>query len=163
MSITLDGIAKGFIVDEGVLVLKEYGFDNMLVEAGGDLMGLGEKEPQTPWKIGLQAPRGQIGDLLASFDIRDRAIATSGDYMQAFTPDFINHHIIDPRTGHSSPDLASVSIQAPTSSLADALATAVMVMGRPGLALIEKMEGCEAFAVTKNLEELKTTGFLVNL
>ena len=99
---------------------------------------------------------------MAAFDIRDRAIATSGDYMQAFTPDFANHHIIDPRTGHSSPDFASVSIQAPTSSLADALATAVMVMGRPGLTLIEEMEGCEAFAVTKNMEELRTTGFLVN-
>ena len=162
MSITLDGIAKGLIVDKGVDVLKSFGYENALVEAGGDLMGLGEKAPQTPWKIGLQAPRDKMGNLIASFDIQDRAIATSGDYMQAFTPDFSNHHIIDPRSGHSSPELASVSITANTVALADALATTVMVMGKSGLELIEQLDGCEAFAITKDLTELKTSGFQVN-
>jgi FAD:protein FMN transferase len=162
VSITLDGIAKGFIVDEGVNVLKESGFENILVEAGGDLMGLGGKESQTPWKIGLQSPRGKMGDLMTSLNIQDQAIATSGDYMQAFTPDFSNHHIIDPRTVHSSPEFASVSIIAPTTSLADALATAVMVMGKSGLDLIDTIDRCEAFAVAKNMDEYRTTGFLVN-
>jgi FAD:protein FMN transferase len=162
MSITLDGIAKGFIVDQGIDVLKSYGFENALVEAGGDLMGLGKKAPQTPWKIGLQAPRGKMGNLMASFNIQDQAIATSGDYMQAFMPDFSSHHIIDPRSGYSSPELASVSVTASTASLADALATALMVMGKPGLDLIEKLEGCEAFAIAKDLTELKTSGSQVN-
>jgi thiamine biosynthesis lipoprotein len=162
MSITLDGIAKGFIVDKGIDVLKDFGYENALVEASGDLMGLGEKAPQTPWKVGLQSPRGKIGNLIASFDIQDRAIATSGDYMQTFTPDFSSHHIIDPRSGHSSPELASVSITANTVALADALATTVMVVGKSGLELIEQLDGCEAFAITKDLTELKTSGFQVN-
>ena len=159
MSITLDGIAKGFIVDEGVAILKQFGFANVMVEAGGDLMGLGEKAPQSPWKIGLQAPRAEMGNLMATFDIRDQAIATSGDYMQAFTADFANHHIIDPRSGHSSPELASVSVTAPTVTLADGLATAVMVMGKIGLQLIEGLSGYEAYAVTKDAIVLKTSGF----
>jgi FAD:protein FMN transferase len=162
MSITLDGIAKGFIVDQGIDVLKSYGFENALVEAGGDLMGLGKKAPQTPWKIGLQAPRGKMGNLMASFNIQDQAIATSGDYIQAFMPDFSSHHIIDPRSGHSSPELASVSITANTVALADALATTVMVVGKSGLELIEQLDGCEAFAIAKDLTELKTSGFQVN-
>jgi FAD:protein FMN transferase len=162
MSITLDGIAKGFIVDQGIDVLKSYGFENALVEAGGDLMGLGKKAPQTPWKIGLQAPRGKMGNLMASFNIQDQAIATSGDYIQAFMPDFSSHHIIDPRRGHSSPELASVSITANTVALADALATTVMVVGKSGLELIEQLDGCEAFAIAKDLTELKTSGFQVN-
>jgi len=162
MSITLDGIAKGFILDKGIDVLKKFGYGNVLVEAGGDLMGLGEKAPQTPWRIGLQSPRDKIGNLIASLDIQDRAVATSGDYMQAFKPDFSSHHIIDPRSGHSSPELASVSITANTVALADALATTVMVMGKSGLELIEQLDGCEAFAITKDLTELKTSGFQLN-
>ncbi len=158
MSITLDGIAKGFIVDEGVAVLKSLGFDNVMVEAGGDLLGLGKKDPGSPWKIGLQKPRAEMGDLSVIFDIYNRAIATSGDYMQSFTPDFVNHHIINPHTGHSSPELASVTVLAPTVALADGLATAVMVMGKSGLDLVESLANCEAYAIEKNLTVIKTSG-----
>ena len=160
MSITLDGIAKGFIVDEGVAALQESGFANVMVEAGGDLMALGEKAPRSPWKIGLQAPRAEMGRLMATFNVQNRAVATSGDYMQAFTPDFSNHHIIDPHSGHSSPELASVSVTAPTVTLADGLATAVMVMGQAGIDMIENLSACDAYAVTKDAVVLKTSGFL---
>jgi FAD:protein FMN transferase len=159
MSVTLDGIAKGFIVDEGVAVLRQFGFTNVMVEAGGDLMGMGKKAPHSPWMIGLQAPRTEMGDLMATFNIQNQAIATSGDYMQAFTSDFANHHIIDPRSGHSSPELASASVIAPTAAVADGLATAVMVIGLAGLQLIEGLSGCEAYVVTKDIVVLKTSGF----
>jgi len=162
MSITLDGIAKGFIVDEGVAVLQNSGFVNVMVEAGGDLMALGEKAPRSPWKIGLQAPRAEMGSLTATFNVQKQALATSGDYMQAFTPDFTHHHIIDPRTGYSSPDLASVSVSAPTVALADGLATAMMVMGKAGMQLIERLSGCEAYAITKDAIEFKTSEFREN-
>ncbi|MBT7075109.1 MAG: FAD:protein FMN transferase, partial [Anaerolineae bacterium] len=159
MSITLDGIAKGFIVDEGVAELQNFGFTNVMVEAGGDLMALGEKSPQSPWKIGLQAPRAEAGNLLTTLPVANQALATSGDYLQAFSPDFANHNIIDPRRGYSSPELASVSVLAPSVMLADGLATSAMVMGKSGLDLIEKMSGCEAIAVTKKSAVLKTSGF----
>ena len=158
MSVTLDGVAKGFIVDEGVAELKAFGFENVMVEAGGDLMALGQKRPDTQWKIGLQAPRAEIGNLVETLNVENQALATSGDYMQAFSDDLMSHHIIDPRSGYSSPELASVSVLAPTVMLADALATAVMVMGEDGLALIEQMLDCEAVAVTKKATVLRTSG-----
>ena len=79
--------------------------------------------------------------------------------MQAFTADFSQHHIIDPRTGYSSPELASVSVAALTFAIADGLATAVMVMGQAGLELIEKLPDCEAYAIAKDGVVLKTSGF----
>lgn len=162
MAITLDAIAKGDIVDEGVAVLKQHGFTNVLVEAAGDGMALGQRSVHSPWMIGLQNPRSAMGDLLTTFKIRNEALATSGDYWQTFTPDFINNHILDPLTGHSPLELASASIFAPTAALADSLATSVMVMGKKGLQLVESFVGCQAFLVTKDLTILKTVGFHEN-
>jgi len=159
MSITLDGIAKGFIVDEGVAELQNFGFANVMVEAGGDLMALSEKSHQSPRKIGLQAPRAAAGNLLTTLPVSNQALATSGDYLQAFSANFANHHIIDPRSGYSSPELVSESVLAPSAMLADGLVTSVIVMGEAGLGLIEKLPHCEAFAVTKNAVVLKTSGF----
>ncbi len=158
MSLTLDGVAKGFIVDECVAELQDVGFTNVIVEAGGDLMALGQKAPETQWKIGLQSPRAEVGNLLTTLNVENQALATSGDYMQAFSDDFMSLHIIDPRSGYSSPELASVSVLAPTVMLADGWATALMVMGKAGLALIEEMPGYEAITVTKQTEILKTSG-----
>lgn len=159
MAITLDGIAKGYIVDMGVDILRAHGFTNVLVEAGGDMMGAGSKAEQSPWKIGVQSPRESVGKLMASFTIQEQAMATSGDYMQSFSKDLSHHHILDPRTGYSSPELASASVIAPTAMLADGLATAIMVMGsEEGLGLIESLSGIEAYLVAKDLDTYKTSG-----
>ena len=166
MAITLDGIGKGYIVDEGVAVLKEHGFDNVLVEAGGDLLAAGQKQSgpaaNNSWQIGVRSPRGAATDLLARFSAQNEAVATSGDYQQPYTADFSLHHIVDPRTGYSNPELASVTTIAPQAALADALATAVMVLGiEKGLALAQSQPGCEALLITKELEMRGTVGFSV--
>jgi len=161
MAITLDGIAKGYIVDEGVTVLKQYGFNDILVEAGGDLSASGTRSPDSPWRIGVQPPRTDSGALLATFNIHNQAAATSGDYMQAYTDDFRVHHILDPRTGYPAPELASATVVAPTGLLADALATAMMVMGpEKGLALVETMPQCETYLVAKDLSVWRSSGFV---
>ncbi len=159
MAITLDGIAKGYIVDAGTDVLTKMGFKNVYVEAGGDLMASGKKEGKTPWRIGIRSPRENVPGLLANVSIENQGVATSGDYFQAFSSDFSNHHIIDPHTGYSSPELASVSIIAPTVAAADSLATAVMVMGKEGLELVEELPLCEAYIVTKGGLVFNTAGF----
>jgi thiamine biosynthesis lipoprotein len=100
-----------------------------------------------------------MGSVMTTFNVQNRALATSGDYMQTFTLDFTEHHIIDPHRGHSPSELASASIFAPTAALADGLATAVMVMGAQGIHLIDNMADCEAFLITKKLDVLKTSGF----
>lgn len=160
MGISLDGIGKGFIVDEGVAVLKKRGFTNVYVEAGGDLMVSGQKEADVPWRIGIRNPRPQANQKLVTVAVSDKAVATSGDYLQAFTADLRHHHIIDPRSGFSPPELASCTVTAPSVAMADGLATALMVLGpKDALDLIEPMSGCEAYMVDKNLQPFNTTGF----
>ena len=160
MSITLDGIGKGYIVDAGTAVLRENGFTNVLVEAGGDLMASGEKGAAMPWHIGIQSPREEELATAIRFNLTNQAVATSGDYMQSFSEDHQHHHIIDPRTGYSAPELASVTIKAPTAIIADGLATAVMVIGQDvGLQRINQLSDVDAFVITKSLETGKSAHF----
>lgn len=160
MAITLDGIAKGFIVDEGVAVLKGAGFGNVLVEAGGDLLASGQKSAGEAWQIGVQSPRKAQPGLLATLDVQNQAVATSGDYMQAFTSDLSHHHILDPRTGYSAPELAGATIIAPSAMMADGLATAAMVLGpEASLSLVERLPHCQACLVDKDLHQFSTVDF----
>ena len=98
--------------------------------------------------------------LLAQINVSGQAVATSGDYMQYFSPDLAHHHILDSRTGQSPLELASVTVVAPTCLQADALATAVTVLGKKkGIELLEKLPDIEALLVTKDLIEYRSTGF----
>ncbi len=159
MGISLDGIGKGYIVDQGVATLRSHGFNNVYVEAGGDLMVSGRKNNRNPWRIGLRDPRGKQ-QKPTIIEVSNRAVATSGDYFQAFTPDLKHHHIIHPKNGFSPQELASCTITAPNVALADGLATAVMVLGKDdGRDLIESMDSCEGYVVDKNQNNLNTAGF----
>ncbi|GAB4337362.1 MAG: FAD:protein FMN transferase [Desulfobulbaceae bacterium] len=160
MSITLDGIAKGYIVDQGATVLREMGFNNVYVEAGGDLLAAGSRPGGKPWRIGIRNPRPEMRKDMKVIELTDRAVATSGDYMQPFSADRLHHHIIDPRSGHSPAALASATVIAPTVVLADALATAAMVMGpEKSMDLIASLPGCEGYFIAKDLREFSTPGF----
>jgi thiamine biosynthesis lipoprotein len=161
MQITLDGIAKGFIVDAGVAQLRQLGYDNIFVEAGGDLMASGLKEGEIPWRVGVQSPREGRGVILASFSVRDQAVATSGDYMQYFSQDKSHHHILDPRTGYSAPYIASTTVLAPNCMIADAVATALMVLEpSEGIRILNQTPDVEGMLITKSMEEIKSAGFI---
>jgi thiamine biosynthesis lipoprotein len=158
-AVTLDGIAKGRVIDEGIAALRQHGFDDILVEAGGDLRAVGVRSDGAAWQVGIAHPRRPAGDLLARLALSGAAAATSGDYMNHVAADFSEHHILDPQTGHSPRDLASVTVVAPTALQADALATALMVLGsQAGLSLAEGMEGVEAVLVTKQMHVHHTSG-----
>ncbi len=160
MGITLDGIAKGHIVDEGIAVLKKHGFEGLYVEAGGDLMVQGRKADNALWRIGIENPRPKRPRPLVVLRTSNRAIATSGDYMQAYSPDFSRNHIINPATGYSPPELASSTITAPDTALADTLATATMVMGvKASLNMLRDMPGCEGYFIAKDLTHHQSPGF----
>ncbi|PID72189.1 MAG: twin-arginine translocation pathway signal protein [Desulfobulbus propionicus] len=163
MGVTLDGIGKGYAVDQGVEALQQAGFPNVYVEAGGDLMVTGSKPKQEPWRIGIRNPRPEHPDAMLSFEIKQpMAVATSGDYMQWFTRDRKHHHIIDPRTGRSPLELASATVTGPNVVLADGLATAAMVLGpEKTLALLETTEQCEGLLFDKELRRYQTSGFTV--
>jgi thiamine biosynthesis lipoprotein len=159
MAITLDGIAKGYVVDAGVSTLKAHGFRDVLVEAGGDLVAAGDHGSGRPWRLGIQSPRPEFSTRLI-VEATDRALATSGDYMQTFAADRSSHHILDPRTGYSPGELASATVVAPTAAQADGLATLVMVLGaKRGVAVLDGLPGCEGCTIGKDLEIVETSGF----
>lgn len=159
MSLTLDGIAKGAVIDGGVHRLRDHGFDNVIVEAGGDLLASGSHGPGTPWKIGLRSPRQDTTFTTPKLQGQNMAVATSGDYLQPFADDYSVHHILDPRQGISSPELASATVVAPSAVLADSLATGIMVAGvQAGLDMLKQFPGCEAYLITKDLQSTASPG-----
>lgn len=158
VQVTLDGIAKGTVVDGAVAKLGELGYQQVLVEAGGDLRVAGASQS---WRVAVDHPRQEVmAGYVAAFDLVEQSVATSGDYMNSFSADRSAHHIIDPRLGVSPAELASTTVVAPTATDADALSTALMVLGvSAGLALANKLEGVEALVVTKDLSVHRTRGF----
>jgi thiamine biosynthesis lipoprotein len=163
MAVTLDGIAKGFVVDGGVATLRRLGFTNVVVESGGDLVASGIGRSSEAWQVGIAHPRPErLAGYIARFSLRDQAVATSGDYLRYFTEDLSTHHIVDPRTGLSPRELASVSVVAPDATTADALSTALMVMPLDaGIALVNTLPQIEALFVSKDLRVRRTSGFPV--
>ena len=160
MALTLDGIAKGRVVDGATAVLQTLGFHNILVEAGGDLMGVGTRADGTPWRVGIEHPREAGNHVLGVLPIARHAVATSGDYRHSFSQDFRHHHIVDPRTGLSPAELASVTVIAPSATDADALSTTALVLGvEAGLALLNRLPHVEGLFITKTMEIRQTDGF----
>ena len=158
MSITLDGIAKGFIADRTLDVLRGLGAEQVLVDAGGDFGLAGSGVDGQGWRVAVQDPR-QTGGHLGILRLRDRSVATSGDYLQYFSEDRRFHHIIDPRTGNSPNHTSAVTVIAPTALAADALSTAALVQGPvAGLQLLEKLEDVEGVIVSKDQEVFRTRG-----
>ncbi len=127
MAITLDSIAKGFIVDRIMVVLRNEGIRHGLVNAGGDVAVLGGKGAERPWRIAIQNP-GRQGDSLDVLSLYSGAVATSGSYEVFFDREKLYHHLISPGKSLSMNDNTSVSVQAASVMEADALATAVFVM-----------------------------------
>ncbi|MEW6356229.1 MAG: FAD:protein FMN transferase [Planctomycetota bacterium] len=167
MSIDLGGIAKGYAVDAAAKSLNGRGFPNFMVEIGGEVVCGGRREDAGKWKIGVQDPRSHIlapQTLDIILGLSDIAVATSGNYMQ-FTVigDKRYSHIVDPRTGRTAEDVPSATIIAPDCTTADALATAVSVMGvEKGLKLIETLPDVEAMLITMKDGDLvfhKSKGF----
>lgn len=126
MGISLDGIAKGYIVEKAMAKLKKLGIKHALINAGGDIQVLGDKGNNQPWKIALQDPRDK-NKIVEIIPLTEGAIATSGDYENYFDPERRYHHIIDPNSGFSPQHLASVSILSSSLTVADALATGSFV------------------------------------
>jgi thiamine biosynthesis lipoprotein len=159
MSLSFDGIAKGYIVDQAVKIIKKEGVRGGLIDAGGDMSATGEDLLGESWRLAIQHPRNP-GSYLCLIDLSDGAVATSGDYMQYLTEDFIVHHIVDPRLGTSPDHTSSVSVIASTAAEADALSTATLVLGpEKGIRLLNELPGVEGILVTKDQEVIKTEGF----
>jgi thiamine biosynthesis lipoprotein len=141
LEIDLSGIAKGFGVDRLVERLEAHGVDHYLVEIGGELRALGRSPRRRPWWIGIEKPLAGRRAVQRIVSLDQGAIATSGNYRNFFDSDGWRYsHIIDPRSGEPVRHrLVSVTVIAPTAMQADALSTALMVLGPDdGWALAER-------------------------
>ena len=155
-AVDLDGIAKGYAVDRAVAVLRALGVEAAIVDAGGDVGLLGRSPRNGAWRIGVKHPRTE--GLLGVLELDGGSVATSGDYQRyAFIDGARYHHILDPSTGYPARGVISVTVAAERCIDADALATAVFVMGaRAGMAFVEATDGVEAVIVTgeEGMEEV---------
>jgi len=143
------GVAKGYAADEAAAIFKRRGIGNVLVNIGGDLYCAGTRPGADGWAIGIRDPEDRR-ETLAVLRLRDKAVATSGDYENFYIRGGRRYgHIIDPRTGDvARGGIASVTIVADDCATADALATAVFVLGEDKAAgLIETLAGVECFIV----------------
>jgi len=157
MAVTLNGVAQGYAADRALLALRRHGIEHALIDAG-EFDTLGRKPEEKPWVLGVQNPR-DAEKLSARLAVDGRALATSGDYETWFTPDFVNHHIFDPATGHSPTELASASVLAPNALQADGLSTAFMVLGADrALALAATLPGVDALLIGKTGQIWQTPG-----
>jgi thiamine biosynthesis lipoprotein len=149
MAIDLGGIAKGYAVDWAFELLESLGYKNLIVNAGGDLRVGGLKNRQ-PWSIGIKNPR-ESKKFLARISISDMAVATSGDYERFFIYDGKRyHHIFNPKDGFPADDCQSVTVLCKEEKMADALATAIFVLGpEQGYALCQKLAGVDCLIVGK--------------
>lgn len=153
MSLDLGAVAKGYAVNAAVQILKSKNISSALVAAGGNIYALGQKNKDIPWEIGIRDPL-QNGRVLGYVELEDQSIDTSGDYERFFWAEGKKYsHILDPRTGYPAQGISSCTVIMENPALADALATAVFVLGlNEGLELIER-ENATALLIASKGEQ----------
>lgn len=161
MSIDPGAVAKGFITDRLVAVLRERKINSALLNLGGNLYMLGTKPDGSSWTIGIRDPYGLQGDYIATVSLKDMSIVTSGIYERYFEADGKRyHHILNPKTGYPEDnELASVSIISPSSTLCDGLSTTCFLLGlNDGMELIESLDNTEAIMITRDKKVYLSSG-----
>jgi len=155
VGLNFGAVAKGYAVDRAVEVLHTHGVREGLVNAGGDMRPVGGL-----WKVGIQHPR-EAHRLLATLALEGVCVATSGDYEQYFEVDGVRyHHIFDPLSGMPARGCSSVSVVADNNTTADAIATAVFVMGpSKGMEFLRSFPNIEGMIVDDHGTVIMTPGF----
>lgn len=138
IKIDLGGIAKGYAVDRAIEVLRLHAIEDALVNIGGNIFAVGSPPEKDAWQIGIRDPEDRTR-VMHRLSLRDKAISTSANYERS-------SHIINPATGNPVEDIGSVTVVASSAEEADALSTAVFVMGREkGPEFIKSMKGPELY------------------
>jgi len=130
--IDLGGIAKGYASARMMEIFQEYGVKSAIVSLGGNIQTLGKRPDRKKWRVGIQDPNGTTGEYLATLEVENKAVITSGGYERYFIENNRAYtHILDPRTGYpAETDLLSVTVVSSDGAQADALSTALYIMGK---------------------------------
>lgn len=164
--VDLGGIAKGYAGDVAVDIYKKEGIQSAFINLGGNVVTLGNKPDGSPWTVGIRNPRSKADQtssqqIVGTVTVTDKAVVTAGDDQRYFEKDGKRyHHIIDARTGYpADSDLMSVTLITDSSFDADAIDTAVFILGlEKGMELIQKQGGIEAVFITRDKKIYVTEG-----
>lgn len=160
MILDLGGIAKGYAADKVVEYLMSQNVSRAIIDLGGNIFALGEKEQGVDWSVGVQNPFDETrGEYLGIVKVSNKSVVTSGvyeRYLEANGKKY--HHILDPYTGFPvDNELMSVTIVSDKSIDGDALSTGAFALGLDkGYSLIESLVGVDAIFVTKDKEVFVT-------
>lgn len=159
MALDLGGIAKGYTLNRLAEVIAKSGVSSALVNIGGDILAVGEKQAGNPWRVGVKDPRNPRG-IAAVAPLKDRVIVTSGDYERLFVKDGKRyHHIIDPRTGYPADNLRSVTLVGPIGTTLQPAGTAAFVLGvDKGMNFMESIADAKGFLIDADGKNHLTPG-----
>ena len=160
--IDLGAIAKGYIADALAEHIRGRGVESAIIDLGGNIVCLGSKPDGSEYKVGIQFPYKDRGELITTVSLSDMSVVTSGVYQRWFEHDGdLVHHILDPETGRSIDNgLISVSIIGAESLHCDALSTTVFAMGlEEGMELINSLNDTYAIFITEDMEIHYSEGF----
>ena len=130
--IDLGGIAKGYIADKIIDFYKENNIDSAIINIGGNIKVLGQKDENSFWSIGIYEPKKHSEKIICSIEAKDKSIVTSGGYERAFSYNGeLYCHILNPKTGYPiKSDLKSITIVSYKSIDGDSLSTPLFIMGK---------------------------------
>lgn len=160
-TIDLGGIAKGYIADKMKAYLNEQGITSGIINLGGNVLTVGPKDNNDTYNIAIQKPFSEDGSPIASVEITDQSVVTSGTYQRYFKKDgIIYHHILDVTTGYPyENDLCSVTIINDSSVDGDGLSTTCFTYGlEKGMDYIESLDNTEAIFITNEEKIYYTSG-----
>lgn len=162
MSLNLGAIAKGYIADEMMSVLKDQSVKHALINLGGNVLVLGGKDNKTPFGIGVEDPLNPGQGYLGVVSMVTGSVVTSGNYERYFTDveGRRYHHILDPDTGYpTETGINQVTVLTSESIDADALSTTLFLLGaKEGMALVKSLDQVEAIFVTETNDIILSKG-----
>ncbi|HSX46113.1 MAG TPA: FAD:protein FMN transferase [Candidatus Saccharimonadia bacterium] len=146
------GLVKGWAIQNAAELLRQKGFRNYYVDAGGDIQASGQGAGGQSWQVGIRSPFNR-DEIIKALYISEAAVATSGDYIRG-------QHIYNPHDpGDRLDEVASLTVVGPNIFDADRFATAAYAMGAAGVAFIEKLDGFEAYSIDRRGLATMTSGF----
>lgn len=156
LSLDFSSLAKGYAVDKVAAWLLAQGISRFMVEVGGEIRLSGLSTRGDPWRIAIERPGGTVYSVAAALSLTDTSLATSGDYRNYFEVDGNRYsHLIDPRTGQPVVhDLVSVTVVHPDCIIADAWATALVVLGGESAMAVALEQGLAVYFIRRRGETL---------
>ena len=160
-TIDLGAIAKGFIADQIKNYLEGEGVESAIINLGGNVLCVGARPDETPFRIGIQRPFAERNEVAGALDIEDMSVVSSGVYERHFIQDGVNyHHLLNPRTGYPYENgLVQVTIISRDSVDGDGLSTTCFALGiEEGSELLESLEDTYGIFMTEDGETYYTEG-----